>query len=242
MSRLPVRIRSALRVAGVLALGFVALAAMPAGEGLRAGPDAVRIDDFDRDWPPNGLPDGWELHKIAPFFGNGKDLFFQLRKAGSEYTVHMRSGSDNSYTLGSSKDFRLQDWPVLEWEWKVVITPKGGDVRVKDRDDQAGSICVIVNPGLVGFDSLCYLWENDGPKDTPIKSTKRDASRYLILRTVKEDGTGKWYSEKRDMLADYVRVFGKQPQDTAVIGMQIDSDSTASKAEVFYRNIYRRKR
>jgi len=27
-----------------------------------------------------------------------------------------------------------------------------------------------------------------------------------------------------------------------VIGMQIDSDSTASGGEVFYRNIYRRKR
>ena len=98
-----------------------------------------------------------------------------------------------------------------------------------------------LSDGLVGFDSLCYIWENGGPKDTPITSTKRDASRYLILRTAKEDGTGKWYLERRNILEDYTRVFGEAPREKAIIGIQIDSDSTESSAEAYYRNIYRRK-
>ena len=136
----------------------------------------------------------------------------------------------------------MKDYPILEWEWKVTKLPKNGDVRVKARDDQAGSICVIVNPGLIGFDSMCYLWENEGPKDFPLISTKRNASRYLILRTGKEDGTGKWYKQRRNILKDYIRVFKKKPKKKAIIGMQIDSDSTESSAEVYYRNIYRRKK
>lgn len=230
-----------------LALGalWVALPGIPARPGLSwAADDAVRLDDFTRRYEPGELYGSWEVRKIAPLFGSGADQFFQFVDTGGAdgHYIQLRSGRNNSFSLGRSDGFRLQDWPILEWEWKVTRTPKDGDVRVTARDDQAGSICVIVNPGLIGFDSLCYLWENAGPKDTPITSTKRDASRYLILRTAQADGVGRWYAERRDMLADYTRVFGRPPAHDAVIGMQIDSDSTASGGEVFYRNIYRRKR
>lgn len=211
--------------------------------GMAGAQDAVRLDDFTRTYPPGEAYGRWSLQKIAPLFGSGKDQFFQfVHKSDAEHYVHLRSGPNNSFSLGTEDEFRVQDWPVLTWEWRVVRTPKDGDVRRKNLDDQAGSICVIVDPGLVGFDSLCYLWENDGPKDEPLTSSKRDRSRYLILRTVAADGIDKWYSESRNMLADYERVFGKKPDKGAVIGMQIDSDSTESGAEVFYRNIFRRKK
>ena len=240
--------RKAGLMAAVLAAGCVMAAvgvwSGPGGGGLQAAGDSVRLDNFDRTYPPGTTYGTWDLQKISPFFGSGQDTFFQfVNDPGPDgHYIHLRSGKDNSFSLGTKERFRVQDWPILEWEWKVTKTPKNGDVRVKERDDQAGSMCVIVNPGLTGFYSLCYLWENDGPKDTPLISTKRDDSRYLILRTAKADGVGKWYAERRDMLADYTRVFGKPPSDEAVIGMQIDSDSTESSGEVFYRNIYRRKR
>ena len=240
--------RPAFRVALLsLALGamLTVLPDSPARVGmLRAEEGAVRLDDFTRTYDPGQVYSTWELRKIAPLFGSGADQFFQFVDNGKPdgHYIHLRSGRNNSFSLGRTDGFRVQVWPILEWEWKVTRAPKDGDVRVQARDDQAGSICLIVNPGLIGFDSLCYLWENAGPKDTPITSTKRDASRYLILRTVQADGLGRWYTERRNMLQDYIRVFGKAPAYDAVIGMQIDSDSTESSGEVFYRNIYRRKR
>ncbi len=226
------------------AAALCAAAALVLHVGARAAEDAVRLDNFDRTYPPGEAYGSWDLQKISPLFGSGADTFFQfVNGPGPDgHYIHLRSGRNNSFSLGAKDKFRLQDWPILEWEWKVTRTPKGGDVRVKERDDQAGSMCVIVNPGLTGFDSLCYLWENDGPKEQLIVSTKRDASRYLILRTAKADGTGSWYKERRNMLEDYTKVFGKPPSEEAVIGMQIDSDSTESTGEAFYRNIYRRKR
>jgi hypothetical protein len=217
----------------------VALATLPPPASAQ---QEVRLDDFERTYPPGETYGKWRVRKIAPLFGSGENQFFQFVHEGPErHYLHLKSGKNNSFSIGVEQEFLLPDWPILEWEWNAAVLPQGGDVRVKERDDQAGSICVIVDPGLTGFDSLCYLWENDGPKDTPITSRKREDSRYLILRTGKADGTGHWYKERRDILADYVRVFGRQPEEKAVIGIQIDSDSTNSSGEVFFRNIYRRK-
>lgn len=206
-----------------------------------AAQDAVRVDDFDRTHKPNETYGKWDTRKIAPFFGDGDTYFFQFYDQGGEHYIHLKSGDDNSFSLGVEQDYRVQDWPVLAWEWRVTTLPKDGDVRVKARDDQAGSICVIVNPGLMGFKSLCYIYENDGPKGEVITSTKRDDSKYIILRTGTADGTGTWYSEQRNTLEDFTGAFGYAPEEKAIIGIQIDSDSTESSAEAFYRNIYRRK-
>ena len=207
------------------------------------GQDRLRLDDFSKTYPENEPIPGWGAKKISPFFGSGDKYFFQfVHKSDKEYFLHVVSGDDNSFSVGSDKPFLLPDYPILEWEWKVTKMPKGGDVRVKDKDDQAGSMCVVVDPGLTGFDSLCYLWENDGPKDAPITSTKREESKYIILRTPKSDELGKWYKEERRIYEDYKRLFGKEPDEKAVIGIQIDSDDTESSGEAFYRNIILRKR
>ncbi|MDH4247244.1 MAG: DUF3047 domain-containing protein [Deltaproteobacteria bacterium] len=206
------------------------------------GQESVRVDDFQKTYKPNQTFGHWNARKFAPVFGNGDVYFFQFVHEGETHHLHLKSGKDNSFSVGVEEDFEVKDWPVLEWEWRVTQLPAGGDVRIKEKDDQAGAMCVIVNPGLTGFSSLCYLWENDGPKDKPLVSTKKDNARYLILRTGAADGTGKWYSERRNILEDFTRVFGRAPDKKAVLGIQIDSDSVAGQAEAFYRNISRKKK
>ncbi len=205
--------------------------------------DRMRLDDFSKTYPENEVIPGWDSRKISPLFGGGDRFFFRfVHKSEKEHYLHMASGDDNSFSVGSEKPFEVKDWPILEWEWKVVKLPKGGDVRIKAKDDQAASVCVLVDPGLTGFDSLCYIWENKGPNGKEITSTKRDASKYIILRTPQTDKLGQWYKEERRIYEDYKRLFGKEPREKAVIGMQIDSDDTESSGEVFYRNIILRKR
>lgn len=220
----------------VLALGVTVMGSFPALAG-----ESIRIDAFDRTLPVNEHPKGWKSSKISPFFGSGDSYYFRFVDDGKgEHYIHLRSGDDNSFTLGLEREFDLTKHTILEWEWRITRLPKGGDVRVEDRDDQAGSMCVIVDPGLTGFESVCYLWENDGPIGTPLTSTKRDDSKYIILRTGTGPPFGEWVRERRNILADFRTLFGKDPDDPAIIGMQIDSDSTESSAEAFYRNIYLR--
>jgi len=201
-----------------------------------------RLDDFDKTLPPNEVYGKWEGRKFSPTFGSGDRYFFQFSHTAQEHALVLKSGSNNSFSVGLQAAFKVQNWPVLEWEWNIVQLPTGGDVRVKEKDDQAGSVCIVVNPGLTGWFSLCYLFENDGPKDTPITSAKNENARYLILRTAKAgDKTGQWMKEKRNVLEDYKRVFGKAPEHDAIFAVMIDSDNTKSTAEARYRNIILRK-
>ena len=202
--------------------------------------DQIRIDDFDKTLEPGALPKGWDSRKFSPTVGSGETFFFQFGN-GPEYTIHLKSGKNNSFTVGRERKFKLKDYPFLEWEWRVTVLPKGGDVRAKAKDDQAGSMCVVHNPGLIGAETLCYIWENKGPDGTELTSTKRDESKYIILRAADADETGKWFSERRNIHDDFKRLFGKEPEKDAVIGLQIDSNDTESSAEAFYRNILLKK-
>lgn len=232
-----------LRPAAVALLPALAMiCALAAWSGPAHGQQRIRLDDHSKTYGKNDLIPGWDSTKISPIFGSGDNFYFRfVHESEEEHFLHVASGDNNSFSVGSEKTFMLPDYPILEWEWKITKMPKGGDVRIKDKDDQAGSLCVVVDPGLTGFDSLCYVWENDGPKGTALTSTKREESKYIILRTPKTDQLGKWYKEERNIHEDYKKLFGKEPKEKAVIGVQIDSDDTESSAEAFYRRIILRK-
>jgi hypothetical protein len=224
---------------------LIAQTTAPTGAAAATPGDAgdLRLDTWDKTYPPNMAPDGWEAQKFSPLFSKGDDYFWQFVHAGDEHYLHVRSGSNNSYSVGYKNPVNLKDRPWIEWDWKMIKLPKGGDVRVRAKDDQAGSMCLIVDPGLTSFDSsLCYLFENDGPKDEPITSTQHDNLRYLILRTAKAgDPIGMWLHERRNLLADYKRLFGHELAKDAYLGVAIDSNDTASSAEAMYRNFVLRK-
>lgn len=212
--------------------------------GTAAAQSEVRIDDFSQTMDINEVPDKWNFNKIP--FTEDEGIHFRFVHDDSDGThfIHLKSGKDNSYMVGKGGfEYEVADLPILEWEWRVVTLPTGGDVRIEEKDDQAASICVVIDPGTFGADeTLCYIWENKGPVGAELTSTKREDSKYIILRAADTDQLGKWYKERRNTLEDFKRVFGYEPPDEAIIGVQIDSDSTESSAEVFYRNIILKKR
>ena len=221
-----------------LALSFALVCAEP---GLAQ--DALRIDDFSKTLPPDELPAGWDTQKFSPRLGTGDVFFVEFVHDGTAegHFIHVKSGTNNSFAVGSERKFKVKDWPWLEWEWRVTQLPRGGDVRIKERDDQAGAMCVIHDPGLLSAETLCYLWENKGPKGAELTSTKRDASKYIILRADDTDKLGEWHSERRNIWEDFKKLFGKEPAKDTVIGVQIDSNDTKSYAEAYYRNIVLKK-
>lgn len=223
----------------VLALGSLLLAA-PA-LWAQDDPATVRLDDFGETLPAGESPEGWDSRKVAPMLGSGDTYYYRFVHDDGEHYIHLKSGDDNSFTVGREFPFDMKDYPILEWEWKVAGTPEGGDVRVEERDDQAGAVCVVHDPGLIGFESLCYIFENEGPVGAELTSRKRDDSKYIILRSKATDELGTWYHERRNILQDFTRMFGFEPDTESIIGLQIDSNDTESSAEAFYRNIVLKK-
>lgn len=202
------------------------------------------LDNFQKTLPPGKIPGKWKANYHLPVFGSGEKALIQfVHKSASEHYIHLASGKNNWFSLGMDLPFNLKDWPVLEWEWKITKLPKGGDVRIPEKDDQAGAICLITGLGTFGFDSaLCYLYENAGPKNTLVIHPKNKNSRFYFLRTGEADGVGQWFKERRNIVQDYKKAFGDFPKSKALVVIQIDSNTTETSAEAYYRNIFQRKR
>lgn len=219
---------------GALVLALLALVATPALA------QEKRLDDWNKNFSPNEDAPGWQNQKFSPTFGSGDTFFFQFYHDATNHYLHLKSGKNNSFSVGSKFKFKLSDFPVLEWDWQANVLPKGGDVHKKATDDQAGQMCVTVNPGLTGSTSVCYLWDNQGKKGEKLTSTKHDNIKYVMLRVATEDKTGTWFHEKVNILADYTAAYGKPTKD-AIIGISIDSDDTKSSADINYKNIVLKK-
>ncbi len=203
----------------------------------------LRLDTWTKNFSTNEEAPGWAARKFSPLVGSGDKYFYAfVHKSADEHYLHVATGKNNSFTVGTEKAYSLKEWPVVEWDWKMGILPKGGDIRVKEKDDQAGSFCIVLDPGLNFDSSLCYIFENEAPKEQIFTGTRRSNAKYMVIRTAKSgDPVGEWLHEKRNVYEDYKKIFGREPAKPANYGVQIDSNDTESSAEAFYRNIVLRK-
>ena len=215
-------------------------ASPPAGGSTRgeAKQACERLDTWKQALPPRKTPEGWQSRKFSPIFGSGDRYLYRFDRNAEGPFLHLRAGRDNSFSVGNEREFDITAYRRLRWEWRVTQLPRGGDVRVKAKDDQAGSLCVLFDPQPFGFKSICYVWENAGPIDTPITSTRSEDARYLILHTGTQKPFGEWVAQERDVLADYRRLFDADPEDKAIVGISIDANDTRSSAEAYYRRIF----
>jgi hypothetical protein len=55
---------------------------------------------------------------------------------------------------------------------------------------------------------------------------------YVILRSGGGE-LGKWITERRNVVEDFLRIYGEQPENPSALSLSIDSDETVSSAESF---------
>lgn len=181
--------------------------------------------------PSQGPPDGW---KVKEWKGKAA---FSVVEADFGSAILLKSSSTSSALYREMK-FNIKDYPYLSWQWKAMTLPKGGDVRRKDRDDQAAQVYVVfprwpasVNSRLVG-----YIWDSTAPAGSRLQSTKSGNTRYIVLRSGPGE-LGKWLKEERNVYEDYKTLFKEEPPKAGSVSVMIDSDDTKSAAESFIGDI-----
>lgn len=200
---------------------------------------SVRLDQFASSYPADTTPAGWHYFSFSPLPnpGSRSTYRFVVGNGDDQGYIHLRSSGRAGFGLASEQAFDLSKRPVLAWEWRAIEVPRGGDVRVPDRDDQAGSMCVVMNPRWLHPDAvLCYLWQDAGSRGAWGTADRDRTHRFIILRTA-ADPLGIWMRERRDIAADWLQAFGYEPSGKAVVAITIDSNDTDSDAEADYRNI-----
>ncbi len=204
---------------------------LAAAAPLTAG-DRLVIDDFSSA-RPGTVPASWSPHK---------SLWGGAAKAPSVLTIKEENGNSylaadsagDSVTLSKPFRWNMKRYPVLSWRWRARKLPAGGNERKKKTNDSAAGVYVCFR-GLSPLPyCLKYVWSASLPVGTSLPSPYRKASRILVLRSGPE-GLGEWLEEKRDLAADYAKVFGRPPEkDPVGIAVLTDSDDTRSSAAADY--------
>jgi len=182
-----------------------------------------------------GLPAGWSVKSWQ-----GETFFEVVRddEAGGGLVLHLRSNG-SSGALYRDVSFDIKDFPILRWRWKSVKLPRGADVRVASRDDQAAQLYVIfpVWPEWLNTRAIGYIWDTSAPAGMDFTSKKHPRTRYVVMRSG-PGGLGTWHSEQRNVYDDYRRLFGEDPPMVGKVSVMIDSDDVSGSAESFIGGIY----
>jgi hypothetical protein len=195
----------------------------------RAGEDRIIIETFSHGVDEKGTPIGWELKE------NEGAPQISLVKEGDDHVLHLVSDKA-SFGLTKEIEVDLKEYPFINFRWKAIELPKGGDFREKKTDDQAGQLYVVFGTFKLTAKIVGYLWENKTPKLTTGVSPAWGKTRLIVLQSGPEN-IGKWMQEKRNVYDDYQALFGKEPPKTSLISIFINSQHTKSRAECYYGEI-----
>ena len=154
--------------------------------------------------------------------------------------------------------------PMLRWRWRVEQHPVGADLTRKEADDMPARLCVLfdlpldrlsagerfkVRLGRTLFDpdlpaaAICYVWDAALQAGTWLPNAYTGRVQMLVLRsTASGHATGTWFSETRDLRADFARAFAHEARDgylppLAAIGVAADGDNTGATARALVADI-----
>ena len=202
--------------------------------------DLVVVEDWTKlAAGAKGIPDGW---KGGQTWGFPKHDFTIVDNDGRR-VLHLRSKDETSTVSQDIKGkVKLKETPILEWSWKVVTLPKGADSRSKHTDDQAAQLYVAWPrfPQTVRSRIIGYIWDTTAPQGLVVESEKTSTVTYVVVRSGPGE-LGKWLTERRNVVEDYRKIYGEEPDNPGAVSIAIDSDDTHSTAEAFFGAIVFRK-
>jgi hypothetical protein len=207
-------------LAGLLVLSLVTLAAA-AGD--------VLVEDWSKITPgAKGIPDGWKGQNWgSPAYD------FSIGEDDGIRVLHLKSRNEGSTV---SKEIKgkvdLKETPILEWKWKMIALPKNANSCVKATDDQAGQVFVVWPrfPEAVRSRIVGYVWDTTLPAGHTCKSEKTGTVTYIVVRSGAAE-LGKWFTERRNVRADFKKIYGDEADLPGAVSIAIDSNDTSSYAE-----------
>lgn len=244
-----------LTVAGLMAGALAGCAQMvtpwPETPGI-AGPYAS-VQPFSLTSPGETAPPGWEPWILSRFLAKTD---YKIVDLDGERVLAAKANISASGLL-QPLSVSANDFPYLSWRWKVpqliadadnasrigddspvrVIVAFDGDKSKLDFEDQSLAKTVKLFSGReMPYATIQYIWENKLPPETVLDNARTSRSKMLVV----ESGPAqldKWLYFKRNVKADYERLFGEPPGPIIFVGVMTDSNATQSQATAYYGDI-----
>jgi len=212
---------------------WLLLASLPAAVSMAQENGVLWVDRFTKGVNAEGIPVGWILEKSLD--SNSK---IAIEGEKEKYFVRMLSVGDG-FGLRKDMSFKIHEYPYLSWRWRVSKLPRGGDIRKRETDDQAGQIYVLFPKVPAIFNTLAvgFIWDSQAPVGLYGTSTAYNRMRYVV----QQSGPARldqWISETRNVYEDYKRLFHGEPPTVGGVLLYINSQHTKSSAECSYADIF----
>ena len=175
----------------------------------------------------HGIPAGWRAYATL---GGRPAYDFVLTEDGGLRALSLHARDEHS-TIAREIHVDLEATPILEWSWKIVELPAGADVRARATSDLTAHVLVVWPrfPEALRSRVIAYAWGTTEPAGAVEQSRKTWMVTFFILRSGGES-LGRWVTERRDVVEDYRRVYGEQPESPRAIAISIDTNDTHGSA------------
>lgn len=175
---------------------------------------------------------------------------YKIKSENNNRFLHAASYG-TSIQIVKKVNWDLKSYPILSWKWRVIRIPKGANEEARGRNDSAAAVYAIFQRSRIPFLSwkyqpinvIKYVWSSSLPKGKIIKKNKVKMGktiyegRFLVLKSGNEQ-LRKWITEKRNVLLDYIHLFGDSPKyNPLLIGILTDSNDTKSSSISDYDDI-----
>ena len=220
-------------------------------------PSVIEVGTFSRESAGQGIPTGW---KPLTFKKIEKHTTYELVKDGE--TVVVKAEADTSAS-GLVREIRIDpnEYPIVQWRWKVANILKKADVHKKEGDDYPARIYITFeydSSKLTFFEktkyeairilygeypplaAINYIWESRAPVGTIVPNPFTNRAMMIVVESDGEK-VQQWVCEERNILEDYGKAFGGAPPKISGVAIMTDTDNTGESATAYYGDIFFRK-
>jgi len=213
-------------------------------------PDRLPVGRFSAADTAQAVPEGWERIAFSKI-----DTRTQYDLVARDSTVVLRATSDGGASgLVTRRRIDPNEYPVIEWRWRVNRVLDGGNARTKDGDDYPARLYVTFDHDLglggrikrtalraLGYDeipsrALNYVWASQMDAGTVFPNAYTDWVMMVPVQSGPER-SGDWVTERHNIVEDYRRAFGEAPPEITGIAIMTDTDNTGESAVAYYGDI-----
>jgi hypothetical protein len=133
----------------------------------------------------------------------------------------------------------LDQTPYLNWSWRVANVLDNVDERSKAGDDYPARVYVVASGGKFFWRTraLVYVWSNNQPIGSTWDNAYTPNAKVIAVRSGKPPA-GAWFTEKRNVRADFQQLFGVDIDHIDALAIMTDTDNSGQQATAWYGDIY----
>ena len=216
-------------------------------------PAQDELPKFSAETARDGMPNGWNFYRIAPF---KKNTVYRLENYQGK-TVLSASSKTSASGLAVKLRPRQAANLLLQWEWKalnpiinadnadsyaddaplrILVAFDGNKSKLPLKEKMTFEMANLISGQEMPYATLMYIWSGKSPVGTIITNAHTSRIKMIVVDSG-WDNLGQWHKHQRDLAADYKKAYGEAPGEVIGIALLTDTDNTKSETRAFYGDI-----